>query len=202
MEPRRPTAKRAAAGRISSVAPTLLQLHVELQGVKPAVWRRLLVPRSITLAKLHQILQIAMGWTDSHLHEFWIGEARYGVPDPEWGSAEVLPEKRYTLAQALIPGLKTFTYVYDFGDNWQHKARVEKIVDNEFAVPAPICVQGANRRPPEDVGGPPGYAEFLQALANPTHENHDETLERAGESFDPTDFDIDTVNERLLKLKR
>jgi hypothetical protein len=201
VERRRQPAKRAAAGGLRSVAPTLLQLRIELQWLKPPIWRRLLVPHNITLAKLHEVLQIAMGWTDTHLHEFWIGEARYGVPDPEWGSAEVIPEKRYTLAQSLM-GVKTFTYVYDFGDNWQHKIRVEKILDNEFAMPAPICVQGANRRPPEDIGGPPGYAEFLLALADPAHEQHDEMLERWGESFDPTDFDIDEVNELLLKLKR
>jgi hypothetical protein len=94
------------------------------------------------------------------------------------------------------------TYVYDFGDHWQHKVRVEAVVDNELKAPAPMCTADANRCPPEDVGGPPGYIDFLQAINDPAHEEHAEMLEWAGGTFDPTAFDIDAVNTRLLKLKR
>jgi hypothetical protein len=184
-------------------ARTLVQLRVELQHVKPAIWRRLLVPAPITLARLHQVLQIAMGWTDSHLHEFEIGGTRYGIPDPDWpDSPPVTPENRVTLAQALAPAVKHFTYVYDFGDDWEHKVRVEAILDNELAAPAPICTEGANRCPPEDVGGVSGYLDFLQAINDPAHEEHADMLAWGGRDFDPTAFDIDAVNARLLKLKR
>ncbi len=205
MERRRATVKRAAASRIGTSAParSLVQLRVELQHLKPAVWRRLLVPDTITLARLHQVLQIALGWTDSHLHEFEIGGTRYGIPDPDWpDSPPVTPENRVTLAQALAPGVKHFTYLYDFGDDCEHKVRVEAILDNERNAPAPICTDGANRCPPEDVGGVCGYLDFLQAINEPTHEEHADMLDWVGGAFDPTAFDVDTVNARLLKLKR
>ncbi len=205
MERRRSTAQRAAAGRIGTATPArrLVQLRIELQHLKPAIWRRLLVPETITLDQLHQVLQIAMGWTDSHLHEFEIGHTRYGIRDPDWpDTPPTVPEQRVTLAQAIAPGVKQFTYVYDFGDDWHHKVRVEAILDNELNVPAPVCTEGANHCPPEDVGGPPGYIEFLQAINDPSHKEHAEMLEWAGDDFDPTAFDIDTINTRLLKLKR
>ena len=174
-----------------------------MEYLDPLVWRRILVPDTITLEKLHYVLQIAMGWTNSHLHEFEIGHARYGIPDPDWPEERpVILEKKVTLAQALTPNVRKFTYVYDFGDHWAHDIRVEKIFDNDLKVPAPICTEGANRCPPEDVGGPPGYIEFLEAINDPAHEEHENMLEWIGESFDPTIFDTDAVNRQLFKLKR
>jgi len=205
VERRRPTAKRPAAGSAATTAPArrLVQLRVELRHLKPAIWRRLLVPDTITLARLHRVLQIAMGWTDSHLHEFDIGGARYGIPDPDWpDSPPVTPEGRVTLVRAIAPGVKQFGYLYDFGDNWEHTVRVEAVLDNELGAPAPICTDGANCCPPEDVGGVSGYLEFLQAIKDPMHEEHEDMLRWAGRHFDPAAIDIDAVNARLLKLGR
>jgi hypothetical protein len=180
-----------------------VQLRVELQHLKPAIWRRLLVPAAITLARLHKVLQIAMGWTDSHLHEFEIAGTRYGIPDPDWpDSPPVTPESRVTLAQAIAPGVEQFAYLYDFGDDWAHTVRVEAVLDNAMNAPAPICTEGANCCPPEDVGGVPGYFDFLQAINDPAHEEHAAMLDWIGGAFDPTAFDIDAVNARLLKLRR
>ena len=205
MERRRATAKRPAAGSAAATAPArrLVQLRVELRHLKPAIWRRLLVPDTITLTRLHRVLQIAMGWTDSHLHEFDIGGARYGTPDPDWrDSPPVTPEGRVTLVRAIAPGVKQFGYLYDFGDNWEHTVRVEAVLDNELGAPAPICTDGANGCPPEDVGGVSGYLEFLQAIRDPMHKEHEDMLRWAGGHFDPAAFDIDGVNARLLKLGR
>lgn len=205
MERRRTTAKRDIAARTGAAVPAraLVQLHVELQDLKPAIWRRLLVPAGITLARLHNVLQITMGWTDSHLHEFTIAGTRYGIPDRDWpDSPPVTPESGVTLAHAIALGVKQFTYLYDFGDDWAHTVRVEAILDNESNAPAPICTEGANCCPPEDVGGVPGYFDFLQAINDRAHEEHSAMLTWIGGAFDPTAFDRDAVNAQLRKLKR
>jgi hypothetical protein len=156
----------------------LVQLRAELRHLRPAVWRRLQVPASMTLARLHKVLQIAMGWTDSHLHEFRIGGARFGMPDRDWpDSPPMTPEGRVTLAQALASGVKSFAYLYDFGDHWEHEVRIEALLDCTPDTPAPVCLEGANRWPPEDVGGVPGYFDFLQAINDPTHDEHADMLE-------------------------
>ena len=161
------------------------------------------MPDTITLAQLHQVLQITMGWTDSHLHEFEIGHTRYGIADPDWpDTPPTVPEKRVTLAQAIAPGSSSSHTSTTSGDDWHDKLRIEAILDNELQAPAPICTEGANHCPPEYVGGPPGYIEFLQAINDPSHEEHADMLAWVGGHFDPTAFDIDAVNARLLKLKR
>jgi hypothetical protein len=178
------------------------QLRIELCHLQPAIWRRVLVPGSVTLAKLHQIIQLAMGWTDSHLHEFVIGKIRYGIPDPDWPSTEpVIAEKRVTLAECLGDAIKKFTYTYDFGDGWDHELRVEKLLPPDAGARYPTCLAGANACPPEDVGGPPGYFEFLEAIADPGHERHEELLEWCGEDFDATAFDPEAVNAALRRIR-
>ena len=116
--------------KASAATPPIYQLHIELRDLKPAIWRRVLVPQSVTLAKLHQVIQIAMGWTNSHLHEFTIGRIRYGGPSRESIEPDlVVNEKRATLQASLPPSTKSFSYSYDFGDGWEHTLRVEKICD-------------------------------------------------------------------------
>ena len=104
----------------------LLQLHIELTWIKPAIWRRVAVPERITLSKLHQVIQVVMGWSDTHLHEFEIAGESYGIPDPDWGPS-VVSEQRKTLTKVLY-GSKTFRYVYDFGDNWEHRIKTERLL--------------------------------------------------------------------------
>lgn len=181
---------------------TAYQLKVELLAVKPAVWRRILVPSTIKLSKLHSVLLRAMGWQGGHLHEFIFADASYGIPDDEWDlpPSGPAPESRVTLLKAL-GGLRTFTYVYDYGDNWEHKVRLERVVDNGVPITTPICVAGENACPPEDVGGAPGYEEFLDAIADPHHPEHESMLSWCGGSFDPTAFDLAQISQDLGGIK-
>jgi len=180
---------------------SLLQLRIELVGLKPAIWRRVVVPDTMMLAKLHHVIQAAMGLTDSHLHEFEIGGSRYGIPDPDWGMGKaVIPEKRITLTMSLA-NAQSFCYVYDFGDGWEHRIKVEKSLPLETYPRTPLCVAGANACPPEDVGGPPGYVDFLEAISDPTHPEHDDMLRWCGGRFHPTAFDIEHTNQRLQRIK-
>ncbi len=178
------------------------QLRVTLKYLKPEIWRGLLVPDTATLAQLHRLLQVAMGWSNSHLHEFQIAKARYGIPDGEWpGGSPTHNEKHFTLVNVLGNKVKKFDYLYDFGDGWEHEVRVEKTLPVTNPPPYPQCTGGANACPPDDVGGVPGYADFVAAVLDPTHPEHDAMLEWCGGSFDPHAFDIDQVNAQLKRIK-
>lgn len=193
-------ARKPALRVVSSPVP-VYQLRIELRYTDPVIWRRLLVPGSVKLSKLHVILQLAMGWEGGHLHDFVIGEARYGEPDPDFPSdLPVEDEKKVTLAKAL-GARKTFTYLYDYGDDWQHRVKVEKVLPQGPDLPWPLCLDGGNACPLEDVGGVPGYYEFLEVLNDPSHEEHQAMLEWCGGSFDPEAFDLDEVNQRLSEVK-
>lgn len=187
------------ATRRKTPAP-LFQLKIELADIKPTVWRRIIVPETITLGKLHQVIQAVMGWTDSHLHEFEIAGEHYGIPDlDDPFGPPVVSEARAKLG-ASLHGAKIFRYVYDFGDNWEHKIKVEKVLPSD-AYPVPTCVGGTNACPPEDVGGPYSYPDFLEALADPTHPEHDQMLEWNGGPFDPTTFDLEAIDHRLQAIR-
>jgi len=178
------------------------QLKIELLDVVPTVWRRLIVPETIKLPKLDRAIQTAFGWTNSHLHEFIIGGLEYAYPDPDW--AEELghvDETKIVLLDALGLEARCFDYVYDFGDHWHHVAIVEDR-HLQTSPTSPIsCVAGENACPPEDVGGAHGYAEFLEVLADPGHEEHKHLMTWSGGNFDPKRFDLDPVNRALAKIK-
>lgn len=180
---------------------TIYQLRIDLQGFKPLIWRRLLVPGSIKLLQLHVAILRTMGWQGGHLHEFVIGETNYGEPDPYFTDGPPLISDEHVTLQKSLGALKIFRYIYDFGDDWEHKIKVEKILPQGPQLHLPLCLAGANACPPEDVGGPPGYFEFLQAINDPTHEEHAELLNWIGGSFDPTAFDLAEINERLAEFK-
>jgi hypothetical protein len=175
--------------------PEIYQLRIDLKHVKPKVWRRILVPATIKLDKLHQVLQIVMGWTDSHLHQFAIGDGQYGRPDYD-GTNSIESEIGVSLKTAL-GGLARFTYDYDFGDGWEHVIKVEKVFPPEIDITVPTCLDGENACPPEDVGGPPGYEDFLAALADPNHEEHQTMRNWIGGEFDPNKFDPYSVSSRI-----
>jgi hypothetical protein len=178
------------------------QLRIELREVKPSIWRRILVPETVTLAKLHLILQAAMGWSHGHLHEYTVGRRRYGTPDEDWpGSEPVTDERRVRLKTLIEDRVRRFTYVYDFGDNWEHDIRIEDLVLPKAGASRLICTTGENACPPQDVGGPPGYADFLTALADPSNEGHENMRRWIGGSFDAAAFDINDVNARLAAIK-
>ncbi len=174
------------------------QLRIELLGIDPRVWRRVVVPETITLPKLDRVIQASVGWTNSHLHEFVICGVRYGAPDPEFARELAhIDEKRVELKDALGPNARCFDYVYDFGDDWRHVVLVE---DPNAFVTEIRCIAGENACPPEDVGGPPGYAHFLDAVADRKHENHREMLDWVGGAFDVGKFDIAAVNRALAEV--
>jgi hypothetical protein len=192
--------RKPALRAVNSQAP-VYQLHIELKYLKPAVWRRVLVPASIKLPKLHVVLLWAMGWDGGHLHEFVFGDTNYGMPDPDFPSdAPMLNEARVNLSKAL-GALKSFTYIYDYGDNWQHRVKIEKVLSRDPEMRSPICLDGRNACPPEDVGGVPGYIEFLDAIIDPAHDEHQLLLDWCGGGFDPAAFDLQGVNERLFEIK-
>lgn len=180
----------------NACAQRAYQLKVTLAGVRPAVWRRLLVPSSATLKQLHYILQVAMGWTDSHLHKFEAKGQLYGKPDRDFGSS-VNDETHVRLEQVLLRVKQSMLYEYDFGDSWIHQIVLEKILPPSPELKVPKCVAGARACPPEDCGGAYGYAEFLQAIKDPSHPEHDETLEWVGEDYDPEFFDLEEINKYL-----
>lgn len=175
------------------------QLKVTLKGSKPPIWRRFQVRGSTTLAKLHRILQIVMGWEDYHLHQFIVGGVYYGVPDPDW-DLDVKSERWVKLEQVVSDVKDHFVYEYDFGDSWEHEIVVEKVVPPEPDVRYPICLTGKRACPPEDVGGIWGYPEFLEAIHNPEHPEHEAMLEWIGGAFDPEAFDLEAVNQALRRL--
>ncbi|TAJ84847.1 plasmid pRiA4b ORF-3 family protein [bacterium] len=178
----------------------IYQVKITLKDIRPAIWRRVLIPGDITLAKLHRIIQETMGWYDGHLHQFIVGETHYGVPDPD-DFSEVKNEKSVRLGQIVSRPKQRFLYEYDFGDGWEHEIVVEKILNPEPGVRYPLCPGGARACPPEDCGGVPGYADFLEAIRNPEHEEHEEMLEWIGGEFDPEEFDLEAVNQSLKSIR-
>jgi len=177
------------------------QLKVTLDGITPLIWRRLQVPASVSLKKLHGVLQTAMGWENSHLHQFEARDEIFGDPDPEFG-ADNIDEARVRLDKVLIRVKDTMHYEYDFGDGWRHKIVLEEIDKAGEGAIVPVCTGGARACPPEDCGGVPGYKRCLRVLGNPSHPEHDEMLEWVGGALDPEHFDIAMVNTLLAGRRR
>lgn len=178
------------------------QLYVELAGVRPKVWRRLLVPLTIELPLLHVTLLWGTGWDGGHVHEFAFGDENYASLEPGGDLPEGVIDEEHVTLRAALGGRKTFDYVYDYGDNWQHRVKVEKIVTLDAPIAHGVCIGGENACPPENVGGAPGYAEFLAALADPHDPEHDNLKEWIGGPFDPKAFDVAEVNRRLNPSER
>lgn len=177
----------------------IFQLKVGLLGVKPPVWRRVQVPGGVTLAELHVIIQVVIGWADSHLHSFDVAGAAYGESSPDpWNDFQ--DERRVRLSQLELAAGSSFRYTYDFGDDWGHDILVEQIAAPESGVAYPRCVGGRRACPPEDCGGPWGYADLLEILADPDHEEYQERLEWTGGQLDPAAFDQNEVNYLLGRL--
>lgn len=176
-------------------------LKVTLLEIEPPIWRRILVPGTITLDRLHTVIQKTMGWTDAHLHEFIVGGQRYGEPDPEEPDPGLRPDWKATLREVAAAQGVHFEYVYDFGDGWMHDVLVESIAVQQKGLRYPVCLAGERRCPPEDCGGPYGYADFLKAIRDPNHPEHDEMLAWAGGALDPEAFDLAAVNRKLRLLK-
>jgi hypothetical protein len=204
-KPRPEGVRRPAAGRTAPMpagAPvSTLRLRVTLLNVERPVWREVLVPIDLTFAQLHQVLQAAMGWEDCHMHEFEVGEEHIGPPAPKdlfAGDRPLLDERKTRLGDVL-DGRREVRYWYDFGDDWWHEIAIRKGAADGGGGPRLLAGEGAC--PPEDCGGPYGYAELLQALTDPKHPEHRELREWAGD-FDPRRFDFDRAAKAVAKSIR
>lgn len=190
-----------AATRITRLPTGVLQLHIALREIEPQVWRRVLVPEAITLLKLHAVIQCAFQWGGHHLHEFEAHGERYGTPDPDFDPPGSVRSERTRLTRAISPS-RTIDYVYDFGDHWAHRVKAEKTLMPMPGLRLPWCVDGAGATPPDDCGGAPGYMDFVQAMADRHHEEHESMKRWIGrDSWDPAAFDIDSVNDWLGQIK-
>lgn len=189
----------------SQSSPSLFKLKVELVDSEPLIWRRIYIDGRARLNVFHHILQAAMGWTDSHLHEFTIREKRYAPPDEEdqFLEIETLDESKFRLNQLLQAG-DVFEYLYDFGDSWQHHITVEAIrdldIDNCYG--GEVWIEAGQRAcPPEDAGGVGGYQESLSTLEdNPYSDEAKAIREWVGLDFDPERFDRIAVNATLDRM--
>ncbi len=181
----------------------LYQLKISLKGSDPPIWRRVLVRSDMPLRRLHGVIQRVMGWTDSHLHQFIVGDTCYGTPDPEimGFGRQTLSEKSYTVADVAPAVKRSFVYEYDFGDGWNHKIVVEKILPPDPEFQHPICLAGANACPPEDCGGIGGYSELIEILADPRNLRHESMKDWLGYDLDPARFNIEIANGVLKRLK-
>jgi hypothetical protein len=186
----------------SAAENTTYQLHIALEDIDPLIWRRLWVPSNLSLVKLDRVIQAAMGWTNSHLHEFEIAGERYAHINDDWDQDErLLDERRRTMGALLAQDVPAFSYLYDFGDNWRHIVVVEKVIRSDEGNNWTQCIAGANACPPEDVGGTGGYEEFVEAISNPRHEEHIAMRRWNGGPFDPRGFDVNAVNRELRRLR-
>ena len=178
----------------------IYQLLVTLRDIDPPVWRRVQVVEDTKLPRLHQILQTLFQWEDCHLHEFAGNRCVYSVPDPEDAQygRKVADEADVPLRRIVDRVGGTFTYLYDFGDGWRHEILLEAILLPEPDAPYPRCIAGARNAPPEDSGGPFGYANYLQALANRRHPDHKDLLAWRG-PFDPEAFSLRSINAELSR---
>lgn len=174
------------------------QVKISLDGIKPPIWRRVLVEDDISLDEFHEIILSTMGWDGYHLYDFRIGNLSYQVPhEDDFGMGDADSEQTL-LSDIVYKEKQQFKYTYDFGDNWQHTIIIEKILPFDNNQDHPVCIKGKRNCPPEDCGGIWGYQEFLKAINDKNHPEHKEQLEWAGGEFDPEEFDLDEINSFLF----
>lgn len=177
----------------------ILVIHVQLAEIVPAIWRRLEIRAEGTFWHLHCAIQDAMGWQDMHLHEFQFpagDEAtRIGITgfDEFEEDERLLASWETSLSDWFVAAPARCLYVYDFGDHWVHTVTLESRRPAETRGRYPRCTAGERRCPPEDVGGPWGYAEFLEAMSNPRHSEHQSYREWVGGSWDAESFRPENV---------
>jgi hypothetical protein len=177
-------------------ATPVYQLKITLDHIKPPIWRRVQV-KDCTLSKLHDIIQAAMGWGQSHLWSFNVGGEEFG--DDADGEMDFSSARKAKLSGIVAAGVKKFRYTYDFGDDWEHTLVVEKALSADPAVQYPVCVDGKRACPPEDCGGSWGYGDVLKAVESPG--KNPDLLEWLGGEFDPEKFDLAEVNKDLARVR-
>ena len=188
-----------------AVLPEIYQLKITLLGTDPPIWRRLLVPAEFTLAQLHHVLQVAMGWSDDHMHGFSVGKRRIGPINPEgqfMDDLEEEDERTVTVSDVLAKVGSKVTYTYDFGDDWDHVMVLEKRLPFDPNLTYPVCTDGQLACPPEDCGGVYGFYDLVEARADPNHSRHQEMFDWLEGDFDPQAFSVDNVNRKLTLVRR
>lgn len=169
-------------------------IRIELSDVKPTIWRQVRVPLDFSLAELHDVIQIAMGWMNGHLHQYRKGNQYIGMPDEDTPE-DMLDEYEVRVGEIFTTKNAKLKYEYDFGDGWQHVLTSQGLTHSEDNQPS--ILEGQNACPPEDCGGPFGYMDLREAISDPNHADHADMLEWLGDSFDPTEFDIEEANAVL-----
>lgn len=179
------------------------RLRITLMDLDPAPWREIEVPLSMSFKNLHDAIQAAFLWFDAHLWEFEVGGKRYGLPlDDDLGFEKVHKASVAKLAKLRDADIKTFVYTYDMGDNWEHCIDVVSLFEAEPGARLPRFIAGAHRPPPEDVGGPPGFEMFLEAVNDPAHPEHAHLSAWYGKPFNPDDIEEKTIRMRLGALAK
>jgi len=182
------------------------QVKITIEGIEPSIWRRLLIPSGITFHKFHKIIQVAFDWQDYHLFLFELPHFIIKDPDPDLPFHEVEKNPKKVKIDPVFKEYKHFLYEYDFGDSWRHEIVIEDIVTLEEKLNHPTCIDGAQNRPPEDVGGIGGYTRFLDIIRDPSHSDYEEMLlwaekDTGGRKFDPDYFYKNEVNRKLKRIK-
>ena len=187
-----------------STRTDLARLKITLEEVKPCVERRVVVRLGIRLDQLHAVIQAAMGWSNGHLWELRAAGAGWGprIPDDAFGDGPLDATKATLLDVLEDAGTRTLTYLYDFGDGWRHKIKLERIFDGVPGLETPFLLEAKGRCPPEDIGGPSGYADFLSAMAAPDDPRHAEWINRFPAGFDPSTVETGTIEARLETLAK
>jgi len=178
----------------------MYQLKISLQGFSPEIWRRVLVNSDITLEDLHIVIQYAMGWYNCHLYQFIERENYYAPKKFELGGCK--DTAKFKLNSILISAKQKLQYEYDFGDGWLHEIVLEKILPIDSKIQLPKCTGGKMNCPPEDCGGVWGYADLLDIISNPEHDEYEDTIEWLGEDFDPEYFNLEETNSILKTLQK
>lgn len=189
----------------SSPTSDFCVLRIELEEIHPTLWRSVVVPKSANLGWLHAVLQVAMGWTNSHLHQFRLGDRIYSDPSFDLNALEddppVTDENTVTVGQVVQRKIPVLVYEYDFGDSWSHLLSSSPISEGQSPIAnRAVCVGGSRACPPEDCGGVPGYEDLLTALGNRKHPEHRAMKEWLGRPYDPEAFSVERTNRFLAKL--
>ncbi len=183
----------------------IIQLKISLAHSKPLIWRQILIHKDITFFELHHILQIVMGWSNSHLYEFNLEGYRIGEVDEEeknnrYSSSEVFSSTTIKISELVTQPKDSINYLYDFGDDWKHQIKVEKFHGIDTVLNYPICINGQMNCPPEDCGGIDLFYHCIDVLKDKKHPDHQEVTRWFTKKYNPEQFDKEKINRKLKKL--
>lgn len=197
-----PLAKAPPEPKMNVSPSEFIEIKVTLNDVEPPVWRKFIISTLATLEELHIVIQKTMGWQNCHLYDFSVnnGKRKFSPNDMSdlFGNEDDFEDpSKVTIASLMMMGVRDILYTYDYGDGWEHTVEIEKEVICQPDVKYPLCTEGFGACPPEDCGGPYGYANLCSILSNPKDEEYKEMREWVGREFDPTKFSIGKANKNL-----